>query len=206
MDDPSLPSESLPSVWDRLRDSLEQLQRAASQRHGPEAREKKRQDRAKLLRRQVTTAAATGTSVVFLAFSRGQRRYGITVEHVLEVQALDEFTHVPGAPAAILGVVHWRGAILALLDLSILLDVAESGLSDLHAYVVVEAGGRRMALAASLVDDILAVAPDQLRAAPEMSGAIAPEWVIGIHDQNRLVLMVDEIFKHLTPGVAPSGK
>lgn len=197
MDNQPLDADAPTSVWDRLRASIEQLRVTAAQRKGPEAREKMRIDRGKLLRRQAATAGPASAPLLFLAFSRGRRRYGIPVEYVQEVQTLEQFSPVPGTPASIIGVVHWRGAILALLDLSILFDVAESGLSDLHGYIVVEAVGKRLAVAASQVDDILAVSSDHLKTAPEMSSNISAEWVIGVHDENQLILKMDELFKHL---------
>jgi purine-binding chemotaxis protein CheW len=189
--------ENLPPVWDRLRERLEQIRAALGRKSDPEARAKKLADRARLVRHQAGTAEPTSPLVFFLAFTKGRERYGIPLEYVLEVQALDQFSPVPGAPASIRGVVHWRGAVLALLDLTKLFEVTETGLSDLHAYVVVEAAGKRLALAVSVVDDILSAPRAQLKMAPELPRKIAPEWVVGVHDENRLVLKMDEIFKHL---------
>ena len=75
--------------------------------------------------------------------------------------------------------------------------MAETGLSDLHAYLVVEAHGKRLAVAASVVEDILAVPREQLKPAPALSSRVAPEWMLGIHDENRLVLKMEEIVKNL---------
>ena len=191
---------TLPSIWDRLRERLEQMRASLEQKTGPEAREKVRASRAKLLRRHAGPAEPTSVPHYFLAFSRGRRRYGIPLDNVQEVQALDQFSPVPGAPAAVLGVVHWRGAILALLDLSRLFEVAETGLSDLHAFIVVESAGRRLAIAASHVEDLLAVPVDRLKAAPELPQRIAPEWVLGVHNENQLILKIDDIFDHLQRG------
>jgi purine-binding chemotaxis protein CheW len=191
--------ENLPPVWDRLRERLEQMRAALGRKSDPEARAKKLQDRARLVRRQAGADEPTTVPLFFLAITKGRERYGIPLEYVLEVQALEQFSPVPGAPASIRGVVHWRGAILALLDLTRLFEVAETGLSDLHAYVVVEAAGKRLAVAASVVDDILSAPRDHLKIAPELSRKIAPEWVVGVHDENRLILKMDEIFKHLEP-------
>jgi purine-binding chemotaxis protein CheW len=193
---PSEP-ENLAPVWERLRERLEQMRAALGRKSDPEARAKKLSNRAKLVRRQVGTAEPVSVPLDFLAVTKGRERYGIPVEYVLEVQALDHFSPVPGAPAFIRGVVHWRGAILALLDLTRLFEVAETGLSDLHSFVVVEAAGKRLAVAASQVEDIVAVPRDRLQTAPELPRKIAPEWVIGVHDDNRLILKIDEIFTHL---------
>lgn len=196
------PSEvdGLPSVWDRLRQGLEQMRAALEQKDSPEARAKKLAERAKLLRQQAGAAEPASAPLFFLAFRKGRERYAIPLEYVLEVQALEQFSPVPGAPAAIRGVVHWRGAILALLDLTRLFGVVETGLSDLHAYVVVEARGKRLALAVAVVEDIFATPRERLKTAPELPHQIAPEWVLGVHDENRLILQLDDIVKHLEQG------
>jgi purine-binding chemotaxis protein CheW len=156
--------------------------------------------RAQQLRHHAGAAEPTSLPLFFLAFTKGRNRYGIPVDCVLEVQALEQYSPIPNAPAAITGVVHWRGAILALLDLSRLFEVAETGISDLHAYVVVEVAGKRLAVAASQVDDILAVPMDRLQTAPALPHKILPEWLIGVHDENQLILQIAEIFKHLEHG------
>jgi purine-binding chemotaxis protein CheW len=196
------PSESdVPaSIAERLREQFEQIRASLEQKGGPQAREKLLADRAKLLRRRAAVAEPTTAPLLFLAFSRGSRRYGIPLESVQEVQALEQFSPVPGAPAGILGVVHWRGAILALLDLSKWFEIAEIGLSDLHAYIVVESAGKRLAIAASQVDDVVAVPVDRLKGAPELPPRIAPEWIVGVHNENQLILKMDEIFKSLQGG------
>ncbi len=106
-----------------------------------------------------------------LAFTKGRERFGIPLEAVLEVQSLEQFSPVPGAPAFIRGVVHWRGAVLAILDLTILFEVVEPGLSDLHAFIVVEADGKRVAVAASVVEDLVNV---PRRAAAASAAALQP--------------------------------
>ena len=76
-------------------------------------------------------------------------------------------------------------------------EITELGLSDLHVYIVVEARGKRLALAASVVDDILAVPRTHLKLAPEIGQKIDPEWLLGVHNEERLILNMDAIFKHL---------
>jgi purine-binding chemotaxis protein CheW len=197
MEDDASNPENLPPVWDRLREGLERLHAALGRQSDPESRAKKMMERGRLMRRHAASTAPTGVPLSFLALARGRERYGIPLDYVLEVQALDQFSPIPGAPRSIRGVVHWRGAILALVDLTRLFEVAETGLSDVHAFVVVEASGKRLALAATQVDDIVSISRAQLKTVPELPGKIAAEWVLGVHDDNQLILKIDEIFKHL---------
>jgi purine-binding chemotaxis protein CheW len=191
-------SDEQPPVWDCLRQSLEQMRAAGGRKIDPQARAKKLAERARLVRQDAGAGQQPASApLCWLAFRKGRERYGIPLEYVVEVQALEQFSPVPGCAASIRGVVHWRGAILALLDLTRLFEIAETGLSDLHAYVVVEAAGKRLALAASVVEDIVAASQDRVKAAPQLPRTIAPEWVVGVHDENRLILKMDEIIKHL---------
>jgi purine-binding chemotaxis protein CheW len=149
--------------------------------------------RTRLLRDRSVAAGPVGPQVEFLGFTKGHERYGVLLEDVVEVQALDQFNAVPGAPAFVRGVVHFRGAILSLLDLGRLFGVAESGLADLHVYIVIEAADKRTAVVASLVEDIFTVARDQLKDAPALPGKVSPEWIAGVHDENRMVVRIDQL-------------
>jgi purine-binding chemotaxis protein CheW len=197
MENPTADPENLPPVWERLRAGLDKLRSALGKKIDPETRAKKLMERAQQVRRQVGTTEPAAVPVFFLAFTKSKERYGIPLENVLEVQLLEQFSPVPGAPVWVRGVVHWRGAILSLVDLSRLFGIAEVGLSDLHAYIVVEALGKRLALAASVVDDILTVPPTHLKSAPELGLNVEPDWILGVHDDNRLILKMDPIFRHL---------
>ena len=191
------PAEAPQPVWDRLRASLELMRAAREQKADPAALARRLAERAQLLRGRTASTGAAETLLTFVAFNKGRERYGIPLENVLEVQALDQLSAVPNAPPAIRGVIHWRGSILALLDLSRLFQVAESGLADIHASVIVEAAGKRLAVAANEVEEILSVPRSRVREAPALSGDVSPEWVTGVSDDNRLILRMDEIVKFL---------
>jgi purine-binding chemotaxis protein CheW len=103
---------------------------------------------------------------------------------------------VPRTASFIPGVIHWRGAILTLLDLERLFGVPESGLADLHVCLIVEAAEMRVALVASEVEDIVSVPAASLKPAPELTGDIPDACVVGVHDTNRLILCVGELLRH----------
>lgn len=132
---------------------------------------------------------------MFLAFNKGNQRYAVPVDDVLEVQALEHFSPVPGTPFFVSGVIHWRGDVLSLLDIGRLFGVAEAGLLDVHVCLIVEAAGRRVALAAHDVEEIYAVARSEVKSMPQVPGDSPPEWIVGVHDDDRLVLNLALIFQ-----------
>jgi purine-binding chemotaxis protein CheW len=56
-----------------------------------------------------------------IVFALGRSRYAIELRWVREVFALGHVTLVPRAPAAVTGVVNYRGAIMPVLDIGLLL-------------------------------------------------------------------------------------
>ncbi len=150
-------------------------------------------ERTRRLREQAATAGPTGPQTTFLTFAKGRQRYGVLLDEVLEVQALDQYSAVPGAPPFVPGVVHFRGEILALLDLGRLLNIPETGLADIHFYIVVEAGGRRVAVVAGQIDDLISVASEQIAAAPLLPGQRSPDWMVGVHEENCLIVRMDRL-------------
>ena len=183
------------SVWDRLRARLDELSAAQMRKSDPVALAAKLANRARILRGRTGHAAPMGIPLVFLAFHKGSERYGVPIDDVLEVQTLDQFTSVPRTPSFIPGVVHWRGSILALLDPGKLFGIAETGLADTHACVIVEAAHKRIALVAGEVEDIHSVPREQMKPPPTLPGDTLPEWFLGVHDENRLILRLDLILQ-----------
>jgi purine-binding chemotaxis protein CheW len=185
-----------PTVWDRLRERMDEMAASRTGETAPAALAQKLATRAKALRRRVDAKeGAHGDVCSFVAFNKGQQRYGVPIDDILEIHSLDQFVPVPGAPSFAPGVIHWRGVILTLLDLQMLFGVQERGLADLHACLVVEAADTRVALVAGEIEDIVSVPADSLKTAPELPGDIPEGWVIGVHEANRLILCMGELLR-----------
>ena len=183
------------TIWERLRAQLDELSAAQTRKSDPVALAARLANRARILRGRTGQVAPTGIPLIFLAFHKASERYGVPIDDVLEVLTLDQFTSVPRTPSFIPGVVHWRGSILALLDPGKLFGIAESGIADTHACVIVEAAHKRIALVTGEVDDIHSVPREQIKPPPALPGDIPPEWVLGVHDENRLILRMDLILQ-----------
>jgi purine-binding chemotaxis protein CheW len=152
--------------------------------------------RAKALGRRAGSHTPTeGSLTTFVTFRKGRQRYAIPLVEVREIQALDQFAPVPGAPVFVPGVIHWRGAILAMLDLDRLFELPEAGLSDMHVCLIIEAGGVRVAVAAGEIEDIVSVPSSELNPPPRPKGDPFAPWIAGVHDQDRIVLSMDTLLR-----------
>lgn len=182
-------------VWLRLRESMERLQTLGRQTIDADALAQKLAGRAKMLRGRLVATETEQVPLVFLGFTKNWERYGIPIADVLEVQALEQFTVVPQTPPFLRGVVHWRGAILSLLDLSRLFEIPETGLADLHFYLVVEAAGRRVGVVAREIEEVYSVPHSRISTAPPRPATLPAEWVLGVHDNQRLILNMASILQ-----------
>lgn len=182
-------------VWSLLRESMERLASVGQRKSDPEALAERLARRAKQLRGRLTKTEPAEAPLVFLAFNKGNQRYGIPVDDVIEVQALDYFNPVPRTPPFVSGVIHWRGDVLALLDIGKLFEIPESGLADVHVCLIIEASGHRVALVVSEIEEIYAVPTSEIKAAPELPGNIPQDWILGVHDNNRMILKMPLILQ-----------
>jgi purine-binding chemotaxis protein CheW len=181
------------NVFDQIRQRIDEMR---SEGHGhvdPQALARKLAERAKVLRGRAGKSEPPGPQISFLAFCHGPQRYGMPISDIIEVKPLRDYTPVPATPSFIPGVIHWRGAILSLVDLVKLLGIAESGLIDERSCVVVEAAGQRVAILAGEVEDLITAPLADVKSAPELPAGVPSEWVIGVYDENRLLLRVEGI-------------
>ncbi|WP_197443279.1 chemotaxis protein CheW [Lignipirellula cremea] len=188
------------SVWSRLESSLERLRLQQGKATDPAVIREKLLARAKALRVRMREPGVAEEHVAIIAFEKGGQRYGVLLSEVTEVQTLLHYCPTPMSPGFIPGVVHWRGGIIALLDAGLFLGQARSGLADVHVYLLVEAAGRRMGLVANEIEDILSIPRSQILPAPRLPGEIISEAILGVYDQNLLILKMDKILgdKRLT--------
>jgi purine-binding chemotaxis protein CheW len=90
-----------------------------------------------------------------LLVALGEDRYALPVEQVREVLRSTVLTPVPGAPAAVRGVLNLRGEIVPALDTAALLELSATGRPG--AMVVVEAAGLRAGLAVHALIDVVSL-------------------------------------------------
>jgi purine-binding chemotaxis protein CheW len=182
-------------IFLRLRQRIAGMQRADENAAAPEALAERLANRARVLRGRMGSSTSTGPLITFVAFAHGSQRYGIAISEIVAVQPLIDYTPVPGAPPFTPGVIHWRGSIISLVDLVRLFGIGESGLIDERTVLIVDAAGRRVGILAGEVEELYAVPLQQVKAAPELPTRIPAEWVVGVYDENRLILRIDQILQ-----------
>jgi purine-binding chemotaxis protein CheW len=103
-------------------------------------------------------APVTDTVVVRL----GGTRYAVAMEAVAEVGRPPHVTRVPGVPAWIAGVANWRGRIMPVLDLRVLLGAATPELGVAGRIMVLSRDGITLAFLAERVEGVVGLELDSL--------------------------------------------
>lgn len=96
-------------------------------------------ERAATLARPLEENAQPQDLLEILVLPVGDERYGVEVDHVLEVAPLRSLIQLPGTPATIAGIANWKGRMLAVVDLGAFFRLTGRSHDQGRQMVVVEA-------------------------------------------------------------------
>jgi purine-binding chemotaxis protein CheW len=124
-----------PVDWALLKERLARTEAALfrGQYATPEARLAAHEARTRAITAQ---PAPRGAGAEVVEFVLGARHYAVHTAHVVEVRALNTLTPLPCVPRFVSGIMSVQGRIIAVIDLKTLLDLPESGLTDLNKVII----------------------------------------------------------------------
>jgi purine-binding chemotaxis protein CheW len=139
--------------------------------------------------RALQAAASNGTAKAaskttqggeFLTFRLGEEEYGIDILRVQEIRSYETPTRIANAPAFVKGVVNLRGVIVPIIDLRLKLACAAAEYNTFTVVVVLNVRGRVVGAVVDSVSDVLALKPDDIKAAPELNSSVDASYITGI--------------------------
>ncbi len=136
----------------------------------------------------------------YLSFRLGAEEYGIEILKVQEIRGYESSTRMVNAPPFVLGVLNLRGVIVPILDLRIKFGMSEVKYDSQTVTIVLSLANHVVGMVVDAVSDVVALKGEDIRPAPEFSGAISENHVIGIatieqgEEQRMLILLAIEQF------------
>lgn len=127
-----------------------------------------------------------------LEFSLGEQRCLLEAACLREVTALRDLLPMPMAPPSLLGIAQWRGRMLPVLDLAVLLSVPAAATPPRRLLVL----GRQapvLALATGEIHGLQPFAPQEVEHRSQPLEALRPEIVRGVTRDGRLLLDGDRL-------------
>lgn len=132
----------------------------------------------------------------FLSFRLGAEEYGIDILKVQEIRGYEQPTRMANAPPYILGVVNLRGVIVPIIDLRIKFGLDEVKYDHQTVTIVLNIGQRVIGVVVDAVSDVIQLKNDEIKPAPEFSGALSTDHIIGIGtvtdgERERMLILMD---------------
>jgi purine-binding chemotaxis protein CheW len=135
----------------------------------------------------------------FLTFQLGSDSYGIEILKVQEIRSYDKPTAIANAPSFMKGVINLRGVIVPIVDLRLKLNLAQASYDESTVVIILYVAQRVVGVVVDAVSDVLSLAPDQIRAAPEFSSAtFDTKYIMGLGTVEDQMLILIEIEKLMT--------
>jgi purine-binding chemotaxis protein CheW len=133
----------------------------------------------------------------FLTFRLGSEEYGIDILKVQEIRSYEPPTKIANAPSYLKGVVNLRGVIVPIVDLRVKFNClnahGEADINDFTVVIVLNVRGRVVGAVVDSVSDVIQLAEQMIKAAPEMSASVVDTtYITGIANINeRLLILMD---------------
>ena len=138
----------------------------------------------------------------FLSFRLGAEEYAIDILQVREIRAHERATPMPNSPAFVKGVINLRGAIVPIVDLRSKFGFPdETGTSTVT--IILSIAERAVGVVVDAVSDVVALAREQVKPAPELKSVIEDGFIRGIAPVDGRMLIVLDIQRLMaSPGMA----
>jgi len=139
------------------------------------------------------TAAAVQADNEYLTFTLGKEEYGIDILKVQEIRGYEAVTRIANAPEFIKGVVNLRGIIVPILDMRIKFNLGEARYDQFTVVIILNVAGRVVGMVVDSVSDVIQLAPEQIRPAPDFaSSTFDTRYITGLGTiDERMLILVD---------------
>jgi purine-binding chemotaxis protein CheW len=116
----------------------------------------------------------------YLTFKLGAEEYGIDILKVQEIRGYDTVTRIANAPAFIKGVVNLRGVIVPIVDLRLKFNLGDARYDSFTVVIILNVANRVVGAVVDSVSDVLELAAEQIRPAPEFNSMLDASYITGI--------------------------
>ncbi len=128
----------------------------------------------------------------YLTFRLGGEEYGIDILKVQEIRGYDAVTRIANAPEFIKGVINLRGVIVPIVDLRLKFKLGAADYNEFTVVIILNVAKRVVGVVVDSVSDVLELAPEQIRPAPEFNSLLDAGYITGLGSVGeRMMILVD---------------
>lgn len=145
------------------------------------------------------SAEATKTGArEYLTFRLDQEEYGIDILKVQEIRGYEPPTRIAHAPTFIKGVVNLRGTIVPIVDMRLKFDCSKAEYNSFTVVIILNLHKRVVGIVVDSVSDVMELAHENVRSAPDIESAIDSSCILGLGSVNERMLILLDIEKLMT--------
>ena len=128
----------------------------------------------------------------FLSFILGEEHYALDIMSVKEIRGYEAVTKVANAPPFIKGVINLRGDIVPIVDLRLKFAVGEATYNAFTIVIMLNVAQRIVGIVVDGVSDVIRLADEQIRPAPEFGVAFDTRYLLGLVPiEEHMVILVN---------------
>ncbi|MBI3479051.1 MAG: chemotaxis protein CheW [Nitrosomonadales bacterium] len=147
---------------------------------------------------QASEGKAEGDSRELLTFTLGSEEYGIDILKVQEIRGYDAVTKIANSPEFIKGVINLRGIIVPIIDMRIKFKLGNVTYNEMTVVIILNIAKRVVGIVVDGVSDVIALSAEQIKAAPEFSGAMDTQYIKGLGTVDERMIIIVDIEKLMT--------
>lgn len=129
----------------------------------------------------------------YLTLRLGSEEYAIDILRVQEIRSFEEPTRMVNAPDFIKGVINLRGVIVPIMDLRLKLHLPSVEYTDFTVVIILNVRGTIVGAVVDAVSDVVTLAADTIRPAPQFDTAIDERFIVGLAQMAQRMLIVMNI-------------
>ena len=127
-----------------------------------------------------------------LTFTLGEESYGLDILKVQEIRGYEAPTRIANTPDFIKGVINLRGHIVPIIDLRVKLSLGEANFDASTVVIILNVLGRVVGVVVDAVSDVIALASEAIKPAPEFGSVLDTEYILGLATvEGRLLILID---------------
>lgn len=145
----------------------------------------------------------------YLTFRLDQEEYGIDILKVQEIRGYESPTRIANAPDFIKGVVNLRGTIVPIVDMRLKFNCINVEYNSFTVVIVLNLRHRVVGIVVDSVSDVMELAPESIRAAPDIESVIDNNCILGlgsVAERMLILLDIEKLMSGLDMGLVSSGE
>jgi purine-binding chemotaxis protein CheW len=128
------------------------------------------------------TEKQTKQAQQFLTFLLDDQEYGLEIFKIREIRGYAPVTPIPNVPAHVRGVMNLRGTVLPVIDLRMKFNLPAVEYNKFTVIVIATVGEKTVGLLVDAVSDVLMVANEAMREAPDFGAAVDTRFINGVFE------------------------